>query len=369
MRLLFFCAAGIVAGKERQTLTMMKALQSRGHDIFCVMASWGNGDFEGLLRGEKIPYARMRTGFISKSFTWPAIRMTLHQLVYVPSLWRDYRRLIRTFHPDAVVHTNFHHLFLLLPVLGNARQVFYVHDYMPPGRFTRVLFRKFNQRVELFIGVSRFICDSLPPLGVTPQKVRLVYNGVVHTSDGEKIRNGDDVVVGIVGQVAPWKGHEILIRALGTLANLKGWRLQVIGEGIDSFINELRYIANAAGIAPLVEFKGSVAGLDNIYGRLDIVTVPSVKAEAFGLTAVEPALFRIPVICSSIGALPEVVIDGDTGIVVPPGDVGALAEALRRLIGSATERKRLGNRAMESARKRFSMNVTVGEFEKAIAAS
>src|SRR6185436_3552687 len=108
MRVIFFSGAGLVAGKERQLLNVMAQFSEVGHDVFCVMSSWGAAEYAALLKDHGIPYKRMRIGFISKTLTFDAIRMTLHQLIYVPALWINYRRLLREFKPDAVVHTNFH---------------------------------------------------------------------------------------------------------------------------------------------------------------------------------------------------------------------------------------------------------------------
>jgi glycosyltransferase involved in cell wall biosynthesis len=363
MRLVFICGAGLVAGKERQTLSLMSALKERGHDVFCVMASWGSANFEDLLIAAKIPYTRMRIGFISKTLNWPAIRMTLHQLIYLSSLWRDYRRLMSTFKPHAVIHSNFHHLFLLLPVLGKTRQVFHVHDFFYPGRFMKSLFRRFNSKVDLFIGVSRFICESLPPLGVTPAKIKLVYNGVVVEGNATPAPPGGDTVIGIAGQVGKWKGHEVLLNAL---AGLQGWRLHVIGDGPAPYMKFLRDMAESLGILSRVEFKGAVRGLNNIYKDLHIVCVPSVAPESFGLAAAEPGFFGIPVICSSVGALPEIVQHQATGLVVAPGNPAELSDALRALIGNPEERKRLGDNARGFVEANFSMKAAGKNFEVAL---
>jgi glycosyltransferase involved in cell wall biosynthesis len=363
MKVVFICSAGLVSGKERQTLGLMSELRRRGHHIHCVVSSWSSGAFLKLLQAENIPHSRMRIGFISKSLNWPAIRMSLHQLIYVPSLWRDYRHLIRTFRPDAVVHTNFHHLFLLLPVLGATKQVFHVHDFFSPGRFMKRLFRSFNKQVSAFIGVSKFICDSLPVLGVSPEKVKLVYNGVVLEGSNTNETTGDDMVVGIVGQIGPWKGHEVLLRALAAVGSLR-WKLHVIGEGPEPFVTFLKDLSAELGISSRIEFKGSVAGLENIYRGLNIVCVPSTSPESFGLAAVEPGFFGIPVICTSVGALPEVVQHKVTGLVVPPGDVVALSASLQLLILEREVRSSLGAAAIIRVSELFRMDNTAKAFEK-----
>ncbi|HEV8512990.1 MAG TPA: glycosyltransferase family 4 protein [Cyclobacteriaceae bacterium] len=359
MKIIIICGAGIVSGKERQTFATIIQLRAIGHEVFCVMASWGSKEFELMLANANIPFIKLRLGFISKTINFSAIRMTLHQLVYIPSLWWKYMNLLNRYRPDVVLHTNFHHVFLLYPVLGNSKNVFYVHDFFSPSPFYKWLFRLFKKRVHLFIGVSDFIVKSFTSLGIPPEKVALVYNGIkppVIDYSKAAVDSSSKLKVGIVGQVGEWKGHGMLLKAIAPILKEKrNVELHIIGEGAEKYVSELKYLVKAEGISSQVYFRGRLSSLNEIYGELDIVCVPSLIMESFGLTALEPAFFSIPVICTNMGGLSEIVIHNVTGIVVSPDDLKELEGGLRFLILHPEQRHAMGRAALKRANEFFTI--------------
>src|SRR5438045_494573 len=78
-RVLIVCGAGIVSGKENIVLQLLKELVSRGHSCYCITSDWGSPDFKKKLKNIGVPFTSIRIGFISKTLSWRAIRMTLHQ--------------------------------------------------------------------------------------------------------------------------------------------------------------------------------------------------------------------------------------------------------------------------------------------------
>lgn len=361
MKVMFVCGAGLVGGKERQTLEYMIALKGLGHEVFCATSSWNTGEFEKLLRDNDIPYSPLRIGFISKQGGIAAMKMTLHQLIYVPSLLVNYRKLVAKWNPCVVVHSNFQHIFLLMPVLGSKKNVFHVHDVFANKRFFRRLFSMFNTRIEMFMGVSNHVCEGLKKLGVPSSKVELVYNGV-RPPDHVKWESGSVPVIGIVGQIGYWKGHEVLLKALSLIRDIP-WQLHVIGFGSESYLEQLRSLANDYKISDRIVFRGKIEGLSNIYRGIDIACAPSTVSESFGLSAAEPGFFGIPAIVSNLGGLPEVVEDGVTGIIVPVNNSEALADALRELLIDPAKRKQFGDAARDRVNRLFSVQKNAARME------
>lgn len=363
MRILFVCAAGTAAGKERQTLAFMKFLKGRGHEVFCAVSSWNDGGFPALLNKESITYETIRLGFISISLQWRAVRMTAHQIIYLPSLWWNYRRLLRSWNPDIVVHSSFEHVLALGPFFGKGPNVFHVHDIFPESKRARRLFQVIGKNCDLFIGVSKSVCQNLVKLGQPEDKIRLVYNGI-ETPDVELVRHiqGDTISIGIVGQIGPWKGHEVLIQALSKLKALN-WRLSIVGSGAPSNIDHVRQLLVAHDLTDRAQLSGSKDGLQQIYGDLDLVCVPSLVSESFGLAAAEPGLFGLPVIVSNLGGLPEIVVDGETGLVFPPGDSEALSAAIASLLTNPSRMLFLGAAARTRVLELFSINSTGMQME------
>jgi len=345
MKVVFICGAGIISGKEIQTIHTMVQLKKMGHEVSCIMASWGSPDFAKLLDENGIPHISLRLGFISKTLSFSAIRMTLHQAIYLPSLWLSFRKYIRSVQPSVIIHTNFHHVFLLLPVLKKGKHVFYSHDPFPPSRFFKALFRRFDKKISLFIGVSNFIAKGLIALGLDEKKVVCVYNGIRESSPPGKAETNTSIrTIGIVGQVGEWKGHEDLIAALiPILQRRNDVQLRIVGSGDPGYVEKLKQVTREKHVDSKVIFTGRISGLANIYRGIDIICLPSKFQEPFGLTAVEAMSFKIPVVCYDTGGLPEIVVNNSTGYIVPAGDINTLRERLAALIDQPTTMSTMGD--------------------------
>jgi glycosyltransferase involved in cell wall biosynthesis len=140
----------------------------------------------------------------------------------------------------------------------------------------------------------------------------------------------------------PGKGLNVLADALAKIMG-EAWQLLVVGDGSERepFEQELR----AAGLSDQVEFTGAISfdQVPKYFHRLDVMVIPTETTkrirEQFGRVIVEAMASGVPVIGSTCGAIPEVI--GEAGLVFPEGDAGALADALRRLLGEEGLREQL----------------------------
>ena len=378
MKILVVCGAGIVSGAEIVTLSLIRALRGKGHDVRCITSSWGNGDFAGRLNGQSVPYVRLPLGFISKTLSWSAIWMTVDQLLNLPKLWLGYRRYERIFHPDIVLQSNFHHLFLLWPLLDGGKTIFHVHNAFPSTRFHRRLFRLFSKRVAAYIGVSRFVADRIAELDVPARKVLCVPNGVgdaersamaltphsFQTTPSRRDGPGETVDIGIVGQIGAWKGHDDLIDALRLI---KSWNLPflclVYGQGEPEYIESLKAKIDKHDLGKQFVWKGYIENKSDIFHGIDICVVPSRIEEAFGMVAAEAAFFSIPVIATRTGGLPEVVKDGETGYLIDACSPRQIAERLSILIRDRALREKMGHAARQKALQQYTGDRMAGEME------
>ncbi|MGH9881413.1 MAG: glycosyltransferase, partial [Pyrinomonadaceae bacterium] len=178
MKILVVCGAGKMYGREVVTLSLMKELRDRGHQLACLTSTWSDGKFQKQVESLSIPCTSAALGFISKQLDWSAFRMTLVQLIKLPVLWVRYRRTLKSFRPDVVLHSDFHHVFLLWPLLGAARNVFHVHDYFAPTRFYSRMFRLLCRRLDTVVAVSHFIGESLTRVGIPEDRIKCVLNGI-----------------------------------------------------------------------------------------------------------------------------------------------------------------------------------------------
>ena len=163
--------------------------------------------------------------------------------------------------------------------------------------------------------------------------------------------------VGFVGALEPRTGVAALIEAAGRfLAERPEATLTLMGEappGDDGHAQLLPAAARATGVSERIEFEGRTEDRVAWLAELDVVVVPSL-ADPFGMPAAEAAAAGVAVVASRTGGLLEIVEDGRTGLLVPPGDVGTLAEAVGALLDDPSRRAELGGEARRRALERFS---------------
>jgi glycosyltransferase involved in cell wall biosynthesis len=137
----------------------------------------------------------------------------------------------------------------------------------------------------------------------------------------------DDVVLASVGRLVGWKGLRVIVDAMTQLP--PHYRYLVVGSGPEEV--PLRQLAKERGLEGRVRVVGRVdhAKLPDFLARCDLLVQPSIGEEAFGISVVEAMACGLPVFASNNGGLPEIVVDGETGRLLPPGDVAAWTTALR----------------------------------------
>jgi glycosyltransferase involved in cell wall biosynthesis len=216
--------------------------------------------------------------------------------------------------------------------------------------------------VERFLTVSRY---SAAVLGAPVERTAVILGG----ADPARFHpDRDDRRAGVlfVGRITPHKGVDRLIEALPVDAELT-----IVGSiGHDPAPPERDYPELlrklAASSSGRVTFADTVADdeLPRLVRRHAVLCLPSVEetcyghrvpiSELLGLSVIEAMASGTPVVCSDIGGIPEVVADGQTGLLVAPGDVGALRDGLAVLLGDRRLREAMGRRAHEVASERFS---------------
>jgi glycosyltransferase involved in cell wall biosynthesis len=150
------------------------------------------------------------------------------------------------------------------------------------------------------------------------------------------------VVVGAVGRLSPEKGFEHLLLAAALLRD-RGCLIDLLLAGDGPSRPALERLVASLDISAQVEFLGDVAHHDvpSVLQRMDIFAMPSTW-EGFGVSAVEASAMQLPVVASNIHGIPDVVVDGDTGILVPAADPPAIAAALHRLAVDPALRRTMG---------------------------
>jgi glycosyltransferase involved in cell wall biosynthesis len=188
-------------------------------------------------------------------------------------------------------------------------------------------------------------------------RIRLLYNGVAAPTQATQlhVQNGK-VHLLLVGRLSPRKGTDVAIAALeGMIGRGLDASLSLVGEvfpGYEWYERTLREQVSAAGLESRVVFAGFQDDVWPRFADADIVLVPS-RVEPFGNVAVEAALARRPVIASAVQGLREIVVPGQTGVLVAADDPGAIADAVCAMAADWPAAREMAERAHVDALNRF----------------
>ena len=206
--------------------------------------------------------------------------------------------------------------------------------FVPKGRL------KYGKRVARFIAISRAVRDAMQSGGVDPSRVDVVYSGVPTPSAAdardwrsERRWSADHVLLGIVGAMTSEKGIHVLANIANAVRTEVAARVRLVLLG-----------GKATGIDQIGQFEAYRAGFvydpHRAMAGLDLLLHPS-SAEGLGTALIDAMALRVPPIAFSVGGIPELVVDGETGVLVPPADNAAFARAIERLVTDRTMRESL----------------------------
>jgi glycosyltransferase involved in cell wall biosynthesis len=225
------------------------------------------------------------------------------------------------------------------------------------GPRTRAAVDRLFRESEGIIVLGRYWADliagRLPELR---EKIVILPNATAAAPRHEPAGDGP-VHIAFLGELGPRKGTPQLIEALGRLAGRPGWRATLAGNGE---IDAARQRAAELGTAGRTDFPGwlDAAGVDAVLRRADVLVLPSF-AENLPMAILEAFARGIAVVATPVGAVPEVIDHERNGLLVPVGDVEALAAALARLIDDPALRQRLGEAAARDHAERYEVSAYV----------
>lgn len=262
-------------------------------------------------------------------------------------------RRLRRARPDAVVcHASWPHA-LLGPVAHRAGLplVYWQHDLIDkPSRIDRLAARA---RPRLVVANSQSTAATTPRLfpGVG---VEVIYCPVAapkpSTASRAEVRrelgtSDEAVVIVQASRLERWKGHALLLEALGRLADRPGWVAWIAGGAQRphelAYLQELTARAQALGLNDRVRFLGQRSDVPRLLAAADIHCQPNTGPEPFGVAYIEALYAGLPVVATRMGGAAEIVTE-DCGMLVEPGDAEALADTLGRLVTDPVGRTRLG---------------------------
>ncbi len=287
-----------------------------------------------------------------------------------PRAWWNLRRHASAIGAD-LVHAHLPAMGAVARLAVSVPVVYTEHNvagsYRGPVRLVNRLTYRGNRAVT---AVSQAVADSVT--GYPGPSVRLVSNGVrCEVTPDESAAARAELGVGPetplvvhVGNIRPHKGHAVLVQAVAALSSLvPGVRVVSIGgEKHDGDLDRVRRLASEAGVAQTLCFLGRREDALSFVAAADVFANPS-DFEGLPVAILEAMALERPVVATAVGGVPSVVTDSETGLLVPPGDPEALAEALARLLLDPVVAADLGAAGRKVVERDFGLEAMVRMFE------
>lgn len=363
MKVCFFnvTATFLRGGLETYCWEAGRAMARRGHEVSIVCGNRGKARHNEV-RLVQFPFRAEKE--------WPDLGVRFRRLAERCSFARQaLPHLLAAEYDAVVVNKPFD-----FPLLWRARR---------QGLQARTLFRSggtdffpgdgcFADAIDNWVSASHYNARQVEAR--YGREVEVIHNGVDTTAFRPRERDagvrarigrwGDANAVQLisVGRLVGWKGLDVVIEALAGLPD--HMRYLIVGEGPER--QRLEALAVARGLSARVQFFGPAAHdeLPVLLSNSDLFVQPSKGEEAFGISVVEAMACGLPVLASDNGGLPEIVVEGVTGRLLPPGDVAAWRTALSAIAFSLNTLRQWGNQGRERAESEFTWAANVAKLER-----
>lgn len=241
--------------------------------------------------------------------------------------------------------------------------------------FHRATYRYVDRILAISDVIHHNVLDTLP---VGADRVLTLHDAVdtqrfsPEHGNREKVRkefgyDRETRVVGFVGRFSPGKGHEELLNAAALLKESHPrTRYLVVGEpslGEEQYAEEIQALARALNVDSIVRFAGFRNDIPDVMAAFDLFAFPS-HAESFGIVLIEAMAMEKPVVSTNCDGVLDIMVQGETGLMVPPRDAKALAGALRQLLDDPSLRARMGPAARRRVTELFDQQRQLDRLEK-----
>ncbi|QEC41042.1 glycosyltransferase family 4 protein [Pseudobacter ginsenosidimutans] len=374
-RILFLSHDNFLHGASRSMIDIASRFQQQGCASVQVIIP-GKGIIETVLEKEKIEYRSVWYPLMvhrKGTSVYKQIKKFLSAIKYLPRL----RKQVQEFSPDLLYVnsvTNYWGLIvgkrLKIPTVLHIRE-FGELDHGYYFDLHGLLFHRFKKIPALIICNSQAVSDYFKKrFGV---KSIVIPNAIYsraqydqHFQERARVRENhvDDqfTAIGIVGNIRVQKGQFDVVKAFHRiLERYPKSKLYLIGDGDTT---QIRKYIQENQLEKVIEITGFVTNVSDYYQQLDIVVMNS-DFEAFGRTTIEAASYGIPVVGKNGGGTPEIITHLETGILYS-GQIDELTDNLTKLIGDKGLRDRLGKKAWETAREKFSLETHIDAMRKVL---
>ncbi|MBS1955871.1 MAG: glycosyltransferase family 4 protein [Cyanobacteria bacterium SZAS-4] len=260
-----------------------------------------------------------------------------------------------------------------VPIIWHVRDRI-ADDYLP-GKVVKVFKTLCDLLPNHVITISQATRATLPgadnPEASFNKKLTIVHDGVapdaIRTSD-RRWKSNDQVVIGIIGRLSPWKGQHIFLKAAAQVhKEFPNAIFQIIGSalfGEREYEASLHQLTETLKLEQCVQFLGFRENILDVIESVDIIVHASTTAEPFGQVVVEGMASQKPVIATKGGGVLEIIEDGVSGLLVPMNDENAMAEAIKELLRNPERSIALGLNGQKRVQDKFLIEHTARNVER-----
>lgn len=358
---LFIATEMHLGGAEKSLLTVLEAKDTQGFEVVLLCRP-----------GAEIGVVAKRSALRVVEVEMVQRNLTQQPLAYIKTLIRAFR-IVRKLNPAILLGDGWRAVPYTVPLAKVLRRPVVMHLRemdLPPSSITRFLTRQADHVTTISKAQRQFMMDA----GIVNEAhSSMIYNGLPLSylregkpSDSSRSSFGlesDQLGVVLPGYLARIKGGLVFIEAANQVAKLMpNVRFYFLGGPFPNtgnpddvgFDQELSRKVSENSLDGIVRFLGHRDDVADVLFTMDIVVVPTIAEEAFGRVAVEAMFAGKPVVASQSGGLPEVVREGETGLIVPKDDASALADAVLQLAKNESLRDTFGRAGQRRAKSLFS---------------
>jgi len=333
-------------------LTLTRSLSKRGHTCFLACRN----------------HSRLAMGAEERGITPYTLPLIMSCDPY--SIYK-FSRMLRV-HAIEVVHLHYSKdiPFACLSVAASRRPVkIFLTKHTGSGFKKDIVHKMLYKRLDQVIAVSNFIKnDLIKNCPIEEEQITVIHNGISPSDYASHLKSPFSIreefslrgrVVGMIAQLSVGKGQETFIEAASLVSQKeKDVSFLIVGhpaDGEEAFSERLKEKVTQLGMKDRVIFTGYRRDIRNILAAIDLCVSASLD-EAFGLGLIESMAMKKPVIAISSGAVPEVVVNGQTGILIDRKDPKRMAEAIIELLNDGERLLKMGEKGYCRAMERFNLD-------------
>lgn len=360
-----------LSGAELALARLLPAM----HEVEAHVIVAEDGPLVGRLRDAGVSVEVLPMGEAGRGFRRERVRLpglgaasAVDTLVYAARL----AARLRALRPDlvhasslkALVYGSLAARLMGIPLLWHAHDRI-ADDYLP-GAAVRLV-QLFARLATTVVANSR---STLETVGTAASRAVVVPYPLPPTSTDRRGSEGSPerpVRVGMVGRISPWKGQEVFLEAFARAFPEGDEQAALVGAPLFDELDyemELRTLCRRLNVDDRVEFRGFQEDIEEELADLDVLVHASTIPEPFGQVVVEGMNAGLPVVAADAGGPAEIVDDGTTGLLYPPGDVEALADAMQALARDPELRRQIGEAAHDTV-GRFAPDLVAAQMTSA----